>query len=170
MAIATSPNPTVVAGSHYIYSRKDDANDVQECFMRDSANNAPIQFTQGGSIGSDATTYRFESLSHDSGTTTYDEDNFATAWGTFNSAGALQYGKGIASGANPLAGRYTITFENALLDTNYMVMAIPQAAAYQGGLTSQSYALTETTFMVGFRDASNTGTPTAFSVLVFGGR
>lgn len=124
-AAGISLNPNTLASACQIFCKQDSSNNP-ELYIRNSTG-AIRQLTKGGNLGTIGTNYLFDSFSHDNGTTTYNEDNFATAWGYYAAAGggdpvAPSYGVGLGNAVRDSEGRWTISFSTALSDTNYIVI------------------------------------------------
>ena len=166
---AANEDPVVVGATTYVYSRDDDTNGLQEAYVKNAAGNV-IQVTQGDRLGSDITDIGFNTLSHDEGTTSYNEDNLITGWisvaanGTYTAGGA----RGLTS-TKTAVGKYTISFSTAQLDTDYIVtLGLEQSP---GNITTIYYN-TKTVNDFKIEIFNNTPSPVdkPFSVMVAGGR
>jgi hypothetical protein len=169
-AVASAADPVVVGATTYVYS-KQDGDSVQELYMRDAASNA-VQCSQGGRLGSDTTNIGFDSLSHDKGTTTYDELNLITAWGTFTATtgGTIKATPGLTSSSES-GGVYSIAISPVLDSaTNYGILLTceDQGSNPATGVWKNK---TASGFDIIFRNQNGTATASVdFTVMIVGGR
>ena len=104
--------PSAVTDKMRIYGFEDTQT---EAYARGADGNI-IQLTQDGRLGSDSTKVAFDTLSHDDGTTLFNELNMISEWGTFTaSTGAtIKATAGISCSA-AASKVYTITISPVLV-------------------------------------------------------
>lgn len=163
-------DPSVISNRNLVYAKE--VGSQTELFARnDASGDSGVQLTDSGKMGSASTDIWFESFSHDSGTTTYNENNFVTAWGHFQSDGSDLAAAAVngLSAAKDSTGKYTITFDAAVSSANYLVIGtVVKSPSAPRILTA--HTLTTTTFQVFItNDAANLADE-AFCVMVLGGR
>jgi len=168
--VASSADPTVNEGTHYIYAKEDDEGN-QEAFMQDSDGNDPIQVTQGGLLGSDVTDIGFDTISPDQGTNVFNEFNFVTHWGIFDQNGATigtAYGITCSAPA-PSSGLYTISFDSDVTSANYAVFITPLNTSNNPHSVKWN-SPTVSNFKIGIQNQNGTSiTDDSFCVMVLGG-
>lgn len=174
---AASNNPATLASATQLFC-KDDSGAVAELFLRDAAGTVK-QLTKGGKWGSIAMDYLFESFSHDNGTTSYNEDNFATAWAHYATGGGTTPvaptagGTGMGNAVRTAEGRWTVSFSTAVDSaTGYVVLV-------QGYSTNRRVYQIDNQTTTGFdvrcdqswnNVSGSVPKDSDFAVLVFGGR
>lgn len=117
----SNPPATGATDKGAVYAK--DVSSKAELHYIDEDNNS-IQMTSGGSLGASTTAVEFDTLSHDSGTTTYNENNFVTAWALCDgaSSGATLIDNSGFSGVSVSSSVWTFTFSTALDSANYAVI------------------------------------------------
>ena len=180
-------DPTRIDDTMIVFS-KDDPDGETELFIiddRSTANN--FQITQNGALGSTTTPLNGSSLSMDVDATTgltYVDGQFITAYGFFNSAGILQFGKNMATSGTPkpFTGEFNIDVNaDVLQNANYIVngtVKTNQAStsgsvrAIEARLVPAPVASTVTTIKVQIRSSSGTtnSSYSGFYITICGGR
>lgn len=120
-------DPTRVDDTIIIYSKQNADGETDLFLMDDRAIANIIQVSQDGALGSTSTSLNAKDLSFDVDPTTgltYDDGQFITAYGKFNSAGVLLFGKNMATSGtpHPSTGLFNITVSaNVLQNANYII-------------------------------------------------
>ncbi len=165
-------DPTVIADRHLLYGKE--VGSQTELFARnDASGDSVIQMTDSGNLGSASTPIWFDTLSHDSGTTTYNENNLITAWGHFTNAGADLDASAVVglSCVRDATGKFTVSFDTALSSANYSVIGTVMATSGSDSAhILQIHTLAAGQFQVLIRNNDGATVNRAFSVMVLGGR
>ena len=118
---APAVDPTRIDNVMQLYS-KQNADGLTDLFVIDDRNPANIiQLTNNGGIGNSSITANVNEITFDNGTVCYNENNFITAYGRFNSITSTtesQFACTMAGTFNNL----TVTFDTARSTSNYIVV------------------------------------------------
>lgn len=115
-------DPTRQDDTMILFSKQDSGGETELFFLDDRSPANNVQITENGALGSVATQISLDSLTFDSGTTTFDENNLINAHGAFNSAGTASH-VNACTVVRASTGRYNVTFSVARANTNYAVTA-----------------------------------------------
>lgn len=119
---APAVDPTRIDNVMQLYS-KQNADGLTDLFVIDDRNPANIiQLTNNGGIGNSSITANVNEITFDNGTVCYNENNFITAYGRFNSITSTTE----SQFACTMAGTFTsltVTFDTPRSNSNYIVVA-----------------------------------------------
>jgi len=163
--IVGSNTPTAITDVGQVYARNDGSE--TELFWQDDQSNELQLTTQGeiGTAGASGTRYRFRDFTYD-GTFRYSYDVLPTAWANIDSLGNINSQFNVASCVLSGTGNYTITFDTAMNDANYVALGTVVGNSGIAVISAQS----TTQVVITTYTAGGSAQIRNFNLLVVGGR